>query len=459
MRLPMHGFSVGSYFEYTCPSAPKAVTVDKLSKGLLLGLRGYAGVWLDNVNGVCAQRFNQGKSTSGSGIINYTNDEWFGPRTEGPLFGNGQKSINTSALCPDKMSAIGVRTNNYFHENTLGQIELICSDSASRGPDLEASSRLTTSGALSGRGEKGPTDSEYCPAGFVVVGFRGHADQFLRMFGLICGDPYPPAPPSSSEVVYAAGQTVSFQSFNYPDRYIRHRNSLGFVEPITDELGRKDATFKIVRGLAGRCSSLESLNYQGNFLRHQGFRLKLAQRISQQPFPQDATFCIVKGLADRTLYSFESVNFSGYYVRHRSGELWLDRQDNTDLFKQDATFRIKQAASPGRRVGRTSAGRDQTDRKTPTRPAPTPVAPYITASPEVVAVAAGQNQGKTTLTWDGGADHPYAEVWVSMDGAGETFIVEQGRGLREVTVESGKTYLFILTDFGQRLATVVVSVK
>jgi len=88
VRPPMHGFSMGTYFEYTCPSAPKAVTVDKLSKGLLLGLRGYAGVWLDNVQAVCAQRFHQTSSTRGSGIINYTNYEWFGPTTESQLFGN-----------------------------------------------------------------------------------------------------------------------------------------------------------------------------------------------------------------------------------------------------------------------------------------------------------------------------------------------------------------------------------
>jgi hypothetical protein len=187
--------------------------------------------------------------------------------------------------------------------------------------------------------------------------------------------------------------------------------------------------------------------------------LKLAQRSSNQPFPQDATFCIVSGLADRTLYSFESVNFPGYYVRHRNGELWVDRLANTNLFKQDATFRIGQAAYAGRRLSRTSPGRDQRGRNTPSRPAPTPVAPYITASPEVVTVAAGLTQGKTTLTWDGGADHPYAEVWISVDGADETFIVEQGKGSREMTVESGKTYLFILTDNGERLATITVTTK
>src|ERR1051326_3243525 len=47
-----------------------------------------------------------------------------------------------------------------------------------------------------------------------------------------------------------------------------------------------------------------------------------------------------------------------------------------------------------------------------------------------------------TLEWDGGKDHPYAEVWVRVDQNDETFIVEQGRGSRNATVELGKNYEF-----------------
>jgi hypothetical protein len=60
------------------------------------------------------------------------------------------------------------------------------------------------------------------------------------------------------------------------------------------------------------------------------------------------------------------------------------------------------------------------------------------------------------LTWDGGPEHPYAEVWVGVDGEDPTFLVEQGKGSRKVTVEPGKTYLYILTDSGQQLSTVTV---
>ena len=74
----------------------------------------------------------------------------------------------------------------------------------------------------------------------------------------------------------------------------------------------------------------------------------------------------------------------------------------------------------------------------------------ITASPKVATTSS------TTLTWDGGAAHPYAEVWVGVDGQDPKFVVEQGKGSRKVTTEPGKTYLYILTDSGQQLATVTV---
>jgi hypothetical protein len=86
--------------------------------------------------------------------------------------------------------------------------------------------------------------------------------------------------------------------------------------------------------------------------------------------------------------------------------------------------------------------------------------PTISANPTVVPIPAGKSQGTVTLTWDGGPDHPYAEVWVKVGGEEEEkFIVEQGKGTRRATVERGKTYSFILTDSGQQLAKAVVLTK
>jgi hypothetical protein len=142
-----------------------------------------------------------------------------------------------------------------------------------------------------------------------------------------------------SQLSYAQ-EPSSFRSWNYPDRYIRHRLSLGYIDSIVarDNLGRKDATFRIVQGLAGKCRSFESVNYPGHFLRHQNYRLKLAKQTSDQLFKEDATFCFVGGLASSEGRSFESVNFPKHYIRHSNFELWLAKSDGSQLFKKDATF-------------------------------------------------------------------------------------------------------------------------
>ena len=42
-----------------------------------------------------------------------------------------------------------------------------------------------------------------------------------------------------------AQEPSSFRSWNYPDRYVRHRLLLGYIDPIVagDKVGRSDATF------------------------------------------------------------------------------------------------------------------------------------------------------------------------------------------------------------------------
>src|SRR5689334_3553014 len=85
--------------------------------------------------------------------------------------------------------------------------------------------------------------------------------------------------------------------------------------------------------------------------------------------------------------------------------------------------------------------------------------PYIYALYNPVVIAPGQTSGTVTLVWDGGKDHPYAEVWVRVDQNDETFIVEQGRGSRNATVELGKNYEFKLSDSNVLLASVKVTVR
>jgi hypothetical protein len=84
--------------------------------------------------------------------------------------------------------------------------------------------------------------------------------------------------------------------------------------------------------------------------------------------------------------------------------------------------------------------------------------PYIYALYNPVVIQPGQTRGTVTLVWDGGKDHPYAEVWVRVDQNDETFIVEQGKGTRNAQVELGKSYEFKLSDSNVLLASVRVTV-
>jgi hypothetical protein len=133
--------------------------------------------------------------------------------------------------------------------------------------------------------------------------------------------------------------TFSFKSYAYPDKFIRHGNYLGYVTQIIDVQGGKDASFRYLPGLAGKCTSFEAINFPGYFLRHQGFRLKLAARENSQLYNEDATFCVVQGLANPDHSSMESVNYPGYFItQDEDFALWLRQPDGTDQFRRYSTF-------------------------------------------------------------------------------------------------------------------------
>ena len=98
-----------------------------------------------------------------------------------------------------------------------------------------------------------------------------------------------------------------FQSFNFRDRFIRHRSFEGVLSRKQD--GGPDANFSFVvvdRG-AGRIS-LRSENFPDRFLRHRDFRIMLEKSAgpADQLFRQDSTFFLEPGLAAANGVSFRS---------------------------------------------------------------------------------------------------------------------------------------------------------
>jgi hypothetical protein len=133
----------------------------------------------------------------------------------------------------------------------------------------------------------------------------------------------------------------SLEPLTAPGRFVRHQDFRAKVTPVASELDRKDATFRLMPGLAsGTAISFEAVNVPGYFLRHRNFEVVLAARGSDATLRADATFRRRRGLADLSLVSFESENYPGHFLRHRSGLLYLERGEDA-AFARDATFRLQ----------------------------------------------------------------------------------------------------------------------
>ena len=131
----------------------------------------------------------------------------------------------------------------------------------------------------------------------------------------------------------------SLQSVNASGRYVRHRDYLAYVEPVSTATDRQDATFTVVAGLANSaCVSFRSANFPTRYLRHYNFRVRLDVNSGDATFARDATFCGRAGLAGGT--SFESYSHPGRYLRHYNYELRVDLLTSGSAFAGDASFTV-----------------------------------------------------------------------------------------------------------------------
>lgn len=128
-------------------------------------------------------------------------------------------------------------------------------------------------------------------------------------------------------------------------RYVRHFVFRGSVEATSRLVSPEDATFKIVRGLADeRCYSFQSVNYPGYFLRHSLFALMLHPNSGDGLFKREATFCKQPGRAGEGV-SFTAFSHPDRYLRHSGPgrlipfELWLDPPSGPN-FAREATFHL-----------------------------------------------------------------------------------------------------------------------
>lgn len=130
------------------------------------------------------------------------------------------------------------------------------------------------------------------------------------------------------------------KSYNFPDRYVRHAAYVGRIDayPFDPYL---DSEWKIVPGLADSAGvSFQSVNYPTRYLRQSSMNVVLDVNDGSSTFKGDATFYATAGLADSTAKSYRSYAVPDRYLRHSNYVLRIDpiTTGSPILARQDATF-------------------------------------------------------------------------------------------------------------------------
>ncbi|MET8323804.1 AbfB domain-containing protein [Micromonospora sp. NPDC005189] len=127
----------------------------------------------------------------------------------------------------------------------------------------------------------------------------------------------------------------------YTNRYLRHQDSLAYTEVVdgaSSSLLKADATYTVRPGLADTgCYSFESVNFPGQYLRHQNSRVRNSPNDGSALTRADATWCARVGLTG-TGVSLESYNFRGKYLRHYNSEVWLSNGVGGDAYNTPASW-------------------------------------------------------------------------------------------------------------------------
>ena len=91
---------------------------------------------------------------------------------------------------------------------------------------------------------------------------------------------------------------ISLESVNFPGMYLRHQNYRLILTTISNDLDRADASFRQVGGLAGMGNSYESFNFPNHFIRTLNGALSIEAKKEDPAYYRDASFLQKSGLID-----------------------------------------------------------------------------------------------------------------------------------------------------------------
>jgi len=133
-----------------------------------------------------------------------------------------------------------------------------------------------------------------------------------------------------------------FESVNYNDQYIRHRNFNLYKESGSGDLYVNDSSFKVIPAINGESGpvSLESLNFPEYDIRHYHYYGKISKCSStDNTCKDDGSWTVLNGLDgnDGTV-SLASYNKKGFYLRHQGGRVRIAPQEDSTLYKEDSSW-------------------------------------------------------------------------------------------------------------------------
>jgi hypothetical protein len=132
---------------------------------------------------------------------------------------------------------------------------------------------------------------------------------------------------------------VAFQSKNFPTRYITAKD---VNQQVRLEEGL--SLLSIRPGIVKETISFGPSNQPNTVFRHSNFVLYTNNVDSSDLQRQDASFYVVRGLADPKGVSFKSYNFPNRYLRHSSFGFYLHPKQGDPTYLNDTTFYIKDPA-------------------------------------------------------------------------------------------------------------------
>jgi YVTN family beta-propeller protein len=188
-----------------------------------------------------------------------------------------------------------------------------------------------------------PTSANEAPPGYYVLFVLDTAG--VPSSGLIIAVGSSTAPPPV-QTVLPRGNRITLESVNLAGNAVgTDSGNLGILKPLSENPSQAElqsVEFWVRDGLADSgCVSLESVAVPGQWLRHQGYRLRLSPNDGADIFKNDATFCPEPGLSG-TGVTLRSKNFPDSVLRHRGLELWIDPVATDAAFALDASFTLRE---------------------------------------------------------------------------------------------------------------------